>query len=420
MIKKTKNLFSNEFFQGGVFLTITSFAANLLNYFFNVLAGRSLGPAGYSEITALFSYTIIASAPIGVISTIIIQKISASGENRFATAKIFEEFFWSKIKKWWFIFLIFLLATPFMPRITNLSRLTAYVLLPMIIVSFFGSFYGAALQGLRLFFLFSATTFATVFLKLAGAVLVTFGIDGLSTIILFLILSTAFTWITGYLFVKGNLIKKTISAKKIERRLISLLTNRQVVITAVSFLALTLFSNIDIVFVKKFFSAYQAGIYSSWSLFAKIILYLISPFISVGFIFFASSETAKHHRKTLIISLILLFFAGISGFLIYQFLAKELINLFFGSKFQGINPYLGSAAVFGSLYTVVTLMNNYFLAKKSAAALTLTFLMPFYIFFLFFVKRELSSIIKLNIFFSILAAAVYIIAFLKTSIKSLN
>ena len=75
MMKLLKKLWANEFFQGGFFLTSSSFTINVLNYFFNLLAARTLGPSGFGEITAFFSYNNIFSVPILVVTLVLIQKI---------------------------------------------------------------------------------------------------------------------------------------------------------------------------------------------------------------------------------------------------------------------------------------------------------------------------------------------------------
>src|SRR3989338_4229929 len=189
MIKKVRTLWKNEFIQGGFFFMASSFAIHLMNYLFNFIAGRTLGPKGYGEIVALMSYTSIVLVPTGVFSTFILQKISARGKDQIEYAKSIESLFWEKINKWKIFFLLPFFLLPVLPNITNLTFPTATILYPIILFSLFSSFYYAALQGLRMFLAFSLIGILATFLKLAGALLAIPGFHGISLISLFLFLS---------------------------------------------------------------------------------------------------------------------------------------------------------------------------------------------------------------------------------------
>lgn len=420
MIKVLKKLWGNEFFRGGIFFTVSSFIVNALNYFFNFIAGRSLGPKGYGEIATLFSYSSIATVPILVLSTFLIQKISSSTK-QIAYTQSLEQLFWLKIKKWWFLFILLILIVPLLPTLTNLSLLTSSVLILLIIFSFLSAFYGAALQGLKLFFCFSLIGIAGTFLKFTGAIFVMFGVDGVTTVLLFLLLSGLLGYFSSRFFIQRQFRKKLqIMPAKIERSILHLLKSPQFLTIFSSTLALTLFNNIDIVFVKKFFSPLEAGIYSSWSLFAKIIFYALGPLISISFVFFASKIDKKAQNITLNVSLILLCVVGVTSYIFYKNFTHFIILLIFGKKFEAVSPYLAHASIFGTFYAGITFINNFFLAKNSKSALILPILIPLYIMLLFFVPKKLSFIINLDIFFSAVVMIVYLGAyFLDSYAKSL-
>ena len=145
---------SNEYVQGGVFLTVASFIANALSYVFNFFAARVLGPAGYGELTAFYSYIALFSVPMAVFSHIIIQRISSRAENPYAYASSFA----TQFKHILFCLLPFiglsLLGIPFISRITNLSPVVSYLLIPAILLGLISSFYTSLYQGLKLFFFF--------------------------------------------------------------------------------------------------------------------------------------------------------------------------------------------------------------------------------------------------------------------------
>lgn len=412
MRKTINTLWNNSFIRGGMLFTVSSFVINIVNYFFNLLAARSLGPQGYGEITTLFSYVSITAVPSIVLSMFVIQKISSSGKQKYIFASSLVQLFWQKIKKWWFMFIFILILAPFIPKLANLSSISGLLLLPLIVFSFIATFYAAVMQGLQLFFLLSLITLFGVTLKLFGAILTTFGVDGVGTILFFILLSALIPIMVNVRVLKSYFQRKiSISLPQTEKRIISLLYNPQFILILVSTLAITMLNNIDIIFVKKFLSSENAGIYSSWSLLAKIIFYALGPLIAISFIFFSSSETKKHQDTTLVVSLCILLFIGIGSFIFYKVFATFIVSLFFGARFQAVVPYLNQASIFGALYSAIQYINSYFLAIKSRFALLLFVLLPVYVILLFLIPRNLNQIIRLNILFSGFAVLSYLGAY---------
>ncbi len=418
MLKKAKKIWQNEFFRGSLFFTLASFLTNILNYFFNFIAGRSLGPQGYSEITTLFSYMSITAVPTAVFSTFLIQKISSSEDNRFVLAHSMEQLLWQKIRRWWFVPLLSLSIIPFIPKITNLSVSAGTVLIPLILLSFIATFYGATMQGLKLFFLYSFISFIATFLKLLGAILSTRIFYKFNVIMFFIFLSVVIPLIIVFFILRSTLRKK-VGAKtlKIDRRIVSLLFNVQFLLILFSTLALTLFNNIDIIFVKKFFISTDAGIYSSWSIFAKIIFYALGPLISISFIFFSGTKNKKSQNVALNIALLFLIFVAIGSFIVYKNFAGLVISALFGNKFFAVAPYLSLASIFGSLYAAIAFLNGYFLAKNDKTSLILPLLLPVYFIFLWFGEKKLLYVMNLDIFFSAVVTIFYVAVYLRSLAK---
>src|SRR3989344_3767766 len=102
MKKFIGKIFFNRFFQGGMVLTTTNLILGFLNYLFNSLSGKLLGPAKYSEISALFSYLVIFGVPSAVIQTEIIRRLGNAGPDRFRLVKSWNEWYIKKIRKWKF------------------------------------------------------------------------------------------------------------------------------------------------------------------------------------------------------------------------------------------------------------------------------------------------------------------------------
>ncbi len=406
-----RKFWGNTFIRGGAIFTIASFFTSFINYLFNLLSARALGPSGFGEITTLFSYATIFSVPTVVVSLVIIGKIGSRGKNASSYSLGILRWFLSRLKYWSWLGVLVIFIIPFVPKITNLSVITGYFLIPLVLFTFIGAFYAALLQGLQLFTWFSIISILAVSLKLFGAVLVTLGIDGLLTIVFFLFLSFFIPLILSHKLITKHLLKSAHShSYHIQKRVYQALWSKQLIITLFSILAITMFNNIDVIYAKKILSAHDAGIYSSWSLFAKIIIYFVGPLSSIAYIFFSDKDNEKHQERVLFISLALLVIIGFMSYIFYSVFSLFFIRFFFGPKYDSVAPFLTQASIFGSLYALVTFMNNYFISKNSMRALLLLFAMPVYIIALITISKSMSNIIMLNVIFAAIVTLAYFIA----------
>jgi len=406
MKKVFKKFFTNRFIRGGIILTIANFFGSFLNYLFNIIIARSLGPQGFGDLTALFSYLVVLTVPMSVITTLIIQKIGSSGEKRYTVSLQLEKYINTVIMRYWYLFIFVLIPIPFVPRLTNLSSVAGYSLIPLNFLTILAGIYDAIFQGNRLFIPFALIATFTTIIKLLGALAVMIKIDGLTTILIFIFVSLVFKYVVS----KKILIEKDRGEGEVpllERRLLHIFSNQTVWITTISLVALYLFNNADIMYAKKFLTGYEAGLYSSWSLFAKITFYVGGPLISLSFIFFASKDQQKHHKKTLLGSLCVLALSGVMILLAYTYFGNILINIFFGAKFAPVIPFLTQAGVFGLLYQLIFFINQYHLAQKNKYALIIALIIPIYIATLFIVRPQLTQMLTLNISFAALLAIFY-------------
>ena len=392
-MRTIKNIIRNEFIQGSVYFFISSFLVNLLNYGFNFLVGRRLGPSGFGEISSMFAYSIIATTPIAIFTTYIIKKVGEKTANQLEYVKSIEFNFTTSVKKMFplFIFAVFLL--PFVSSITNLSLASSTALYILIVLGYLSSFYNGALQGLRLFLAFSVIGIIATFIKFSGAISLYLGLEGIFPVLSLVVLSAIFIYAASYYYLqiifRQNRLKKTLAKKRPVWRVFK---NRYFQLVFFSTLALTILNNADVIYAKKYLSDYEAGIYASWSLFAKIIYYALSPFISITFIFFSSKSERNKHLTILKVALILLFFAFAFFYLLYTYFPTLLINILFGSKFTAILPILSFSSIFGSFYACLFFLNNFLLARGSNLALILPLFTPIYLLALLLMKKNVINL----------------------------
>ncbi|MDA1317284.1 MAG: hypothetical protein O3B87_04645 [bacterium] len=402
----------NIFFKGGIFLTIASFITGLINYLFNLAVARSLGPEGYGEITTLFSYLVISSIPIGTASIFMIQKIGAS-ENMGIYSYALYDWFLTKVKKWWLLLFIILLTTPFVPQITNLSKTVGYALPLLIVLSLLGAFYSGAYQGLHLFYWLAFIGLIVTILKLAGAGLTFFGLGGIGLIIVFILLSQVVgIMLSHVIFVRKYKVRLE-KDQTIKKRILSIFQDRQLWLSAGATSILAIINNIDIIYVKKVFSAEQTGIYSSWSIFAKIILYALGPLLTLGYIFFSSKKNALNHRLVFTISFLFLLVIGVIITMIYGIFGETLVIKLFGHEFLRVIPYLEWAAYYGIGYTMMTFMLYYFLAMKSSISQLPILLLPIYLLVLFIYSESISDVMRISTYYVLITSVIFLLAFIR-------
>lgn len=401
----------NNFFQGGVILTVSNFIVGFMNYLFNVLIGRSLGPTGYGEIAALFSYLSILGIPIIILTSVIILKIGSRKEHNLAYAYALEGWIWIRIRKWWPILLAPILITPFISDMTNLSPLTSYFLIPYFILAVLSGFYDGAIQGLHLFMVSSLILVTLTSVKVLSGVITFFWFPHIGVILVLLFLSAVAKIIISRRVFKQVVTTAQIKEVSINKSLKDLYKQEHIWFTVASILSLTLIGNIDVIFVKRFFSAHEAGIFSAWSLFAKIILYIIGPIINISFIFFSSKKHSQYHQSSLVISLISLLIGGLGLSIIYYYFAPQLVSLMFGDKYTDLIPYIKLASVFGILYVGINHLNNYFLAKKSYLVFLLPIAIPFYVVSLMLFGKGIEELIYINILFGAIVTSLYFILY---------
>jgi O-antigen/teichoic acid export membrane protein len=418
MIRFLKNLWSNTFVKGGVFLTASNFLVGLLNYLFNILTARLLGPEGFGEISAFYSYLIILSTPVVILATYVILKIGEK-KDQYSYTRSVQAWIIQKLKRWWYLIIPALIIIPFLPQLTNLSPIVAYSIFPILTISYLLAFYDGAMQGLQLLTYFALLSVILAFVKFLGPLISFYTVPDINIIILFIFLSLLTKMIVSHIILSKKFTGHKSKILNLNKRIIEVFKDKKIWLTAITSMSIGLLSNIDIIYVKQMFSAEDTGIYSSWSLFAKIILYALGPLLGLSFVYFSNKKQEINHQIFFIASFIFLMIVGVGMLFAYGLYSRKIIDMFFGSKFYPVIPYLEWAAFFGTAYVMILFMNNYFLAKKSSKAFILAGSLPFYCAALFIWGKDIGQVMLVNIFFSFTVLTIYLLLYFKSRFSSL-
>lgn len=355
-----------SFIANSSIVTSATLAINLLGYAFHIFAGRGLGPATYSEITTMIAYSMIFGVPATVATVLIIKRIGEqkTTQDKFNLIHSFECFFFTLLSRPITLFLVYLFIA-LLGFFTGLNPVT-YLTLPLFIFIFIlAQLYAAFLTAGQLFTAFAFSTLIMGIIKLLGALSAPI-FHLLPPVIISLILASLIQFIFS-LFVLHHHYPRAFDSSS---RLHTLFSVPTLMLTFLSILGIILLSNGDVVLAKRFLTDGEAGLYGAWSLFAKAITYTFIPLSQVALVYFTDkSEGITSPSRILSLSFMIIVFAGITAYLGFTYFGNWFIILLMGAQFSALVPLLPSAAIFGTVCSLIYLINNYFLSTNSRLSL---------------------------------------------------
>ncbi len=269
----------------------------------------------------------------------------------------------------------------------------------------------ATLQGLLRFISFSISTILEVILKVLFAVfLVAWGykINGaLAALII--------GGLAGYFFAQFSLRDLfQIKGKKIT------VGGHEVLKFAApvffSTFSFTLLYTADIVLVRHFLPAREAGYYAALATLGKIIYFVSAPITLVMFPMVSELHAnGKRHRHLLFASLglVILFCLGITA--IYFLFPELMVGLLFGKAYLPASAYLGLFGIFLSLYSLSFLLVNYCLSVNKVKVVIFPLVAAiFQVIFISLFHQNFGQVIKI----SLLVTALLLFPLLLYSLKN--
>lgn len=350
---------AHPFVKGSAIMFGGTMITNVLAYVYHLVVGRMLGPVGYGELAALLSIFYILNSPSIVIQNILVKffsQLKAKGD--FGQAKRL----FVRITRLVLITEVILLViiVPFVSRIASFLKISEqlYLLwLYLMFASFLVSIVNISV--LQAFQLFSAIA---VIGPLGAALRLVFGAVGALFGVGWTLISGVVAGFAGYAATFFPL-KQLLSHKERTITLSPAGALYYSIPTFVAVFAITALYSQDVVLVKHFFGAEEAGIYSSLSVLGKIIFFASSAFGAVAFPMLAElKELGKPYGKIIIVSL-----AGVAaislGITLFYFLFPSLtVTVLFGPAFGAAGRLLAPFGLFISFFTLSYLFTNMYLA----------------------------------------------------------
>lgn len=372
MLKIIKNdrIYSNSL----IFFT-ASLLGGFGNYVFHALAARLLLPSGYGELQSLISLSVIFGIPVGVLS-VVITKYTAEFKAKNENQKIyflFKNFTKKFLTVGLIFFIILFLAAPFISNFLSLKSLTPLtILLTSFIFVFLTALNNSILQGLEKFKDLSLISIVSVIFKIVLAFILiklSFAVAGvIGAIVLAGLLAYGLT------FIPLRFLTKFASSP---RESVHLPIRQMLCFSAPVFFTIlftTLLYNLDILLVKHFFSPAVAGQYAALALLGHIIFFVVGPLATVMFpaasAAHAFSATGHEDKTTSSVILQKSFFmstvVGLIALIFYFTFPAFIIKIIIGANYLGLSPYLGWFALSMFLFSLISLLSQYFLSISRA------------------------------------------------------
>ncbi len=414
MIKKTLNLIKgNPFLQDNVILFLGLFVAGIGGFIYHFVMGRLLGPGDYGSLGALLSlayiFLIILNTTQMGIADIITRLTLEKAEKKIAYLfrKLLKEFLLIGIV----FLLLFIALSSLIAGYLHVNSLSVVVISFALLFILLLSLPRGMMQGLQRFTLLSSSNILESFVKLLAAVLFVFLGYGVAGAIGGIVFGYALAFLIGIYHFR-SLFKAQQEHHIFARRLYDHTFYLGLVLTS-----LTLYYTLDVLIVKHFFDATQAGYYAALAILSKIIFFGTSSIGQVMFPKVVALHAQRKPHKHLFYKSCLLALLFIFPVLFFYFVFPNfVVTLLFGPQFLEIVPLLGLFGVYMTLFCLVYLFSYYFvsLGKNWMFLLLLFFFNILEVYLLYEFHESLSQVITLLIALSLIFLIILYIKFMRT------
>ncbi len=362
-IKKNFNLLvKNQLIAGSAVLFVGNGLISFGNYLYHLLMGRMLGPVDYGLLASLISITYLLGIPVNSLNLVIVKYVSAlKGKRDFGAINYFYRWLGQKTNILLMVaFLVLALISPGVKTFLHFESVWPYL---MVVSSSLVGVYliinQAMLQGFLRFDLMVLVGVLSVVAKLLLAVGLVFA--G------WRVLGASFSILISSLigvFLAVKIVSRLLKGHHEEIKIINLREIfRYSLPVLLAMMAFTSLYTTDIVLVRHFLSASEAGYYAALATLGKIIFFAANPIIMVMFPMISEKHAkGKDFRQFLIVSLVLVLLICLGISALYLFLPVMMIRILYGQAYLAVSPQLWLMAVFLSLYSLSYLLANFYLS----------------------------------------------------------
>ena len=356
-------LLKHELISGSFYLFVGGTVANFLAFIYNLFLAKTLIPADYGVYGSLLSIITLIGVPVSSLGPVIVKFAAdylAKNENEKA------ERLYIRMSQFILIISLILFASfvIFSETIKAFLHIqnTIFVIFSGLIISFFylNLVNSSFIQSILKFKQLSVINILGGMAKLAVGIpliLLGFKIYGALGGVFAMAVTVFLSGFIPLRFLLKN-IKQNTSAIPIKEIINYALP------TSFAVFFLTSFTSTDVILVKHFFNAHDAGFYAGLSLVGKVIFYFTNPIPMVMFpLIIKRSSSGKNFSGLFYLALVLIILPSFAITAFYFMFPSFVIRLFLSGKdYLSIAPFLGFFGIYLTVFSIVNLFISFFLS----------------------------------------------------------
>lgn len=357
MINKLKTVIAHPLLAGSLVMVVGSNVFNLTQFFYHFLAGRLLGKANYGDFAAMISilgFFGIIQLSLGL--TII--KFVASEKNH---SKIVN---FSKWINWWSLWVgivvagVVIILAPFLNSFLNIGQSSALFINAVLIGAYIILMsQRSILQGLLKFNRYILSLMLEAVFKIGLLVVLVLAGFAVSGAMLGYLVGVVFSLVSTRVSLSEYLAGKRDKKPELAPFF------KYSIPVFVQGIALTSMYSIDLLLVKHFFSAHEAGTYASLAILGRIALFGTTPITQTMFPLVANRfAQGKPYHALFYLSTILVLIISVIVVSLYKFFPNLPIGVLFGSEYLDGSGLLWWFGLFMSLLGISLLFVHFYLS----------------------------------------------------------
>jgi O-antigen/teichoic acid export membrane protein len=393
-MQKVKGLLSSKIASASALLMLSMTVVNAGNYVYNLIMGRWLGPSLFADLSLIVTMLLIVTfitAPIQMTTARYSAIYSAEGD--LDTLASIRRFIWSIAAGFGLLLTVLFVAfAPLLQKFFHTQSAIPFIIFGTALpFSLMQGVERGVLQGQTRFKILAVSYQLEMWTRLLVSIgLVALGLSVRGAVI-GISLSFFFTWLMARLAVRGLFTKNTIS-KEVRAEIIVF-----AIPVLVSQAGQILINNSDVILVKRFYEAGQAGQYAALALIGRIVFFATWSVVTTMFPIVAQKQKmGEPHAHLLWLSLGIVMAVSAPIVLLTLFIPEGIVRILFGSQYLGIAPLLWLYALATSLYALANVIINYRLSLGKGRETR------------FAIAAGLAQVIGIILFHETLAQVVYV------------
>ena len=346
---------------------ISAMIVNLGNYLYNLIVGRMLGPSGFADASLLVTMLLVLSF-LAMTFQLTAAKFSAEmdGEESQLLVSLMSRY---GLVVGAVISLCMVLFSNQLQLFFQSQSAWMYIIFALCVPLYFLMSVGRGyVQGIRNFRQLSISYQVEMLIRLCGtvALLRLLDVDPAISISLGILASVAL----GYLPIRNKRVKPISSAGRITKTLLVFATY-----TLVYELSQVLINNTDILLVKHYFAAEEAGLYAALAMIGRVVFFIAWMFAMILLPHVVAAEKAGKDSRSLLwkyVGYTAVLGAIITG--VSYMLPELIVHILFGTAYVEIASLLWLYALATSLFAVANMFAYYFLSRSVYGPIYLTFI----------------------------------------------